>query len=168
MAQSRRCAGSCPSDYCLLFHFFGCRGRGGHSRPAARSRRRAAPLSQAVFVGSTFCFCFQSRGADPLRGGGRGPTDPEIKKRSALAALSPPRLDPLIRFRERILCTTWYRSSDILTDDRNHPFLPHFLRVVTSWTSPTTPTHTQRTPCTAQRSHGRGDTVGSLLFTHLA
>jgi len=55
------------------------------------------PLSQADFGCFRACFCFQSRGADPLRGGGRAPTDPEIKNarphRSCaygLAAASPP------------------------------------------------------------------------------
>ena len=37
------------------------------------------PLSQADFGCFRACFCFLSRGPDPLRGGGRAPTDPEIK-----------------------------------------------------------------------------------------
>ena len=36
--------------------------------------------SRRLFLtASRFCFCFQSRGPDPLRGGGRAPTHPEIK-----------------------------------------------------------------------------------------
>ena len=70
-----------PSDYGLLFHFLDAVVVGvTHDPPTRYRRRRAAPLSQADFDGSTFCFCFQSRGPDPLRGGGRAPTDPEIKK----------------------------------------------------------------------------------------
>ena len=44
-------------------------------RPLGGAQRR----SQAVFDGFYICFCFQSRGADPLRGGGRAPTHREIK-----------------------------------------------------------------------------------------
>ena len=40
------------------------------------AQRRSRRLFLTV---STLCFCFQSRGPDPLRGGGRAPTDPEIK-----------------------------------------------------------------------------------------
>ena len=42
-------------------------------------QRRAVPLSQADFGCFRACFCFQTRGPDPLRGGGRAPTDREIK-----------------------------------------------------------------------------------------
>ena len=37
------------------------------------------PLSQADFGCFRACFCFLSRGPDPLRGGGRAPTYREIK-----------------------------------------------------------------------------------------
>ena len=46
---------------------------GGHSRPAARSRRRAAPLSQAVFDGSLFVFVFSLGGPTPSEAAGGRP-----------------------------------------------------------------------------------------------
>ena len=84
------CTQKTPRYRCMCM-FFGCRrpfAVWGHSHPhevggAQRSARRL------FFTVSPFCFCFQSRGAEPLRGGGRAPTHPEIK--NAAKTLGPAR-----------------------------------------------------------------------------
>ena len=48
--------------------------------------------SRRLFLtASRFCFCFQSRGPDPLRGGGRAPTHPKIKNARPNARAPPPK-----------------------------------------------------------------------------
>ena len=96
----RRCAGACPSPL-LVAELHVLDAVWGHSHPH-EVRRRAAPRSQAVFDVSRFCFYFQSRGPDPLRGGGRAPTDLKIK-------IARPR-DPVHRRYTRLCTQTSHRT----------------------------------------------------------
>ena len=81
----RRCAGACahpPLMVSVVTRFGMPFGVAHDPHEVGGAQRRSRRL---FMTASRFCFCFQSRGPDPLRGGGRAPTHPEIKNARPIA-----------------------------------------------------------------------------------